>query len=425
MRFQVLGPLEVDADGGPVVLGGPKERLLLALLLARPNQVVSLEMLVRGLWGEQPPPTAAKTLQSHIKRLRRALEPDRARGAAGQVLVTRQPGYLLRVAPGALDVAQFEELTAQARQALAGGQVDAAASLLRQALGLWRGGAFEEFLDTDVGAAESDRLAELRLVALEDRVEADLRLGRHRELVAELEGLVREQPLRERLWAQLLLALYRSGRQADALLAYQRARSVLVEELGIDPGAELRRLHAAVLAQDPVLDLPPTTEAAAAGELREGLEAVGPVFVGRAAELAWLQAGWTRARADNGGLVFLAGAQGIGKTRLAAELARQVHDQGGRVLYGRSILAAHDPLQLFTQALAGWGSIGWGGARRRAIPGGLRRGAGQPAGQPAGHCGAAGPGRPAPGPGADAGGAGWSCVRERHTAVAGVGRLPG
>jgi DNA-binding SARP family transcriptional activator len=251
MRFLVLGPLEVEADDGPVVLGGPKERLLLALLLTRPNQVVSVDALVLGLWGEHPPATAAKTLQSHVKRLRRALEPGRARGAAGQVLVTRQPGYLLRVAPGALDAARFEELTAQAGRALADGAAPAAGSLLREALGLWRGQAFEEFLDSDVAVAESDRLAELRLVALEDRIEADLRLGRHRKLVAELEGLVREQPLRERLWIQLLVALYRSGRQADALLAYQRARSVLVEELGIDPGAELRRLHAAILAQDP------------------------------------------------------------------------------------------------------------------------------------------------------------------------------
>src|SRR4029450_11335617 len=220
MRFQVLGPLEGDADGGPGGVGGRqggrREPLLRALLLTRPNQVVSVEALLRGLWGEQPPPTAAKTLQSHVKRLRRALEPDRARGAAGQVLVTRQPSYLLRVAPGALDVAQFEELTATARSMLSQGQADASASLLRQALGLWRGGAFaefldtdlgggegdrragrwgafEEFLDTDFGAAESDRLAELRLAAVEDRIEAELRLGRHRELVAELEGLVREQ----------------------------------------------------------------------------------------------------------------------------------------------------------------------------------------------------------------------------------------
>jgi len=351
MRFQVLGPLEVEADDGPVLLGGPKERLLLALLLTRPNQVVSVEALIAGLWGEQPPPTAAKTLQSHIKRLRRALEPGRARGAAGEVLVTRQLGYLLRVTPGALDAMRFEELTATGRRALGDGSVALAGSLLGEALGLWRGRPFQEFLDSDVVVAESDRLAELRLGALEDRVEADLRLGRHRELVAELEGLVREQPLRERLWAQLLVALYRSGRQADALLAYQRARSILVEELGIDPGAELRRLQAAVLAQDPGLDLP-ATGAAAAGELPEELEPIGPVFVGRSAELAWLRATWTQATQGQGGVVFLAGRRGIGKTRLAAELAREVHSQGGRVLYGRCTPAAHDPLQPFAQTPA-------------------------------------------------------------------------
>jgi YVTN family beta-propeller protein len=272
MRYRVLGPLEAETDTGPVTLGGQKERLLLALLLARPNQVVPVEALVEGLWGEKPPPTAAKTLQSHVVRLRRALEPDRARGAAGEVLVTREPGYLLRVAPGALDATRFEELAAGGRRALHDHSVERAGSLLREALALWRGRAFEEFLDADLGAAESDRLAELRLVALEDRIEADLRLGRHRELVAELEGLVREQPLRERLWAQLLLALYRSGRQADALLAYQRARSILVEELGIDPGTELRRLHAAILAQDPALDLLAPPEAGPSQELVVGQE---------------------------------------------------------------------------------------------------------------------------------------------------------
>jgi WD40 repeat protein/DNA-binding SARP family transcriptional activator len=358
MRFRVLGPLEVEADDGPVLLGGPKERLLLALLLTRPNQVAAVEALIRGLWGEQPPPTAAKTLQSHIKRLRRVLEPGRARGAAGQVLVTREPGYLLRVAPGALDAARFEELTAQAHRALDSGAADTAASLLRQALGLWRGQAFEEFLDSDLTVAEADRLAELRLAALEDRIEADLRLGRHRALAAELEGLVREQPLRERLWAQLLLALYRGGRQADALLAYQRARSVLVEELGIDPGAELRQLQAAILAQDPGLDLPPAAAVAAARELPEALQPVGPAFVGRAGELAWLRAAWTRASSGRGGAAFLVGGQGMGKTRLAAELAREVHDRGGWVLYGRCEPAPSEPLRPFAQALAGWGAAG-------------------------------------------------------------------
>jgi DNA-binding SARP family transcriptional activator len=356
MRFHVLGPLEVEADDGPLVLGGPKERLLLALLLTRPNQVVSVEALVRGLWGEQPPPTAAKTLQSHVKRLRRALEPGRARGAAAEVLVTRQPGYLLRVAPRALDATRFEELTAQARRALADGHADSAASLLHEALGLWRGQPFEEFLDADVAVAEADRLAELRRAAVEDRIEADLRQGRHRELVAELEGLVREQPLRERLWAQLLLALYRAGRQADALLAYQRARSILVEELGIDPGAELRRLHAAVLAQDPGLDLPPTAEPGQARKLPQALSVAGPAFVGRAAELAWLQAAWTRAAHGRGGVAFVAGGPGMGKTRLAAELAQELHDQRGWVLYGRCTPGPNDPLQPFEQALAGWGS---------------------------------------------------------------------
>ena len=326
MQFRVLGPLEVEADSGPVVLGGPKERLLLALLLARPNRVVSVEALIQGLWGGHPPKSAGKTLQAHVVRLRRALEPGRARGAAGELLVTRQPGYLLRVAPGALDAARFEELTEAARRALAD------------------------------GAAEADRLADLRLVAVEDRIEADLRLGRHRELVAELERLVRDHPLRERLWAQLLLALYRSGRQADALLAYQRARSVLVEELGIDPGGELRRLHAAVLAQDSALDSPPTAEPSPARELPPALRFVGPAFVGRAAELSWLRAAWTRATDGRGGVVFVAGGQGMGKTRLAAEFAREVHDQSGWVLYGRCIPEPNDPLQPFVQALTGVGA---------------------------------------------------------------------
>jgi WD40 repeat protein/DNA-binding SARP family transcriptional activator len=364
MRFRVLGPLEVEADDGPVVVRGQKERLLLALLLTQPNRIVPVEVLIRGLWGEHLPPTALKTLQSHVMRLRQALEPGRGRGAAGEILVTRQPGYLLRVSPGALDATRFMELTAAARRALADGAVQTAATELRKALGLWRGQAFEEFLASDFGAAEAARLAELRLVAVEDRIEADLELGRHRELVAELDELVREQPLRERPWAQLLLALYRSGRQADALLAYQRARSILVEELGIDPGTELRRLHAAILAQDPGLDLPPKAEPGPAEELPEALLPVGPAFVGRAAELALLWAAWTRAADGRSGAVFVSGPQGIGKTRLAAEFARQVHDQGGWVLYGRCAAEASDPLQAFAKALGGGGAS----AQRLRVP---------------------------------------------------------
>jgi DNA-binding SARP family transcriptional activator len=357
MRFLVLGPLEVKADDGPVVLGGQKERLLLAQLLTRPNQVVPVEALVRGLWGEHPPPTAAKTLQSHVVRLRRALEPGRARGAAGAVLVTREPGYLLRVAPGALDAARFEELTAAGRRALADGSIELAGSRLREALGLWRGRAFEEFLDTDVAVAESDRLAELRLGALEDRIEADLRLGRHRELVAELEGLVREQPLRERLWAALLLALYRAGRQADALLAYQRARAVLVEELGIEPGAELRRLQAAILVQDPALDMARGgPKVGAAAGLPGPLALVDTPCLGRAKELALLQEAWEQLTPERGGAVFVAGSAGIGKTRLAAEFAHQVHGQGALVCYGRCAPPPGLPLQPLAQVLSRLGA---------------------------------------------------------------------
>jgi DNA-binding SARP family transcriptional activator len=250
MEFRVLGPLEaIGNDGRPVRLGGQRERALLALLLTRPNQVVSVDALVDGVWGGQPPRSAEKTLQSHVVRLRRTLEPTRPRGAPGEVLVTREPGYLLQVAPGALDAARFEELVRQGRGQLAAGDPQAGAATLRRALSLWRGPAFQEFQHTGFAQAEAGRLAELRLGVIEDRVHAELAVGRDRELVAELEGLVGEQPLRERLWAALLLlALYRAGRQADALRAYQRARAMLVEELGIEPGAELRRLQAAILA---------------------------------------------------------------------------------------------------------------------------------------------------------------------------------
>jgi SARP family transcriptional regulator, regulator of embCAB operon len=254
MRFGVLGPLEVIAESGPVPLGGQKQRVLLAVLLTRPGRVVSVDALIQGLWADDPPPSADKTLQSYVVHLRRTLEPDRPRGAAGTVLVTRDPGYLLRVAPEELDAARFAELATRGRRLLGAGVVEAAAATLREALGLWRGEAFEEFPQVDACAAEATRLAELRLGAVEERVEADLALGRHRELLAELEGLTRDHPLRERLWGQLLVALYRCGRQADALLAYQRARAPLVEELGIEPGVELRRLHTAVLAQDPGLE---------------------------------------------------------------------------------------------------------------------------------------------------------------------------
>jgi DNA-binding SARP family transcriptional activator len=320
MEFRVLGPLEaIGDDSRPVRLGGQRERALLALLLTRPNQVISVDALIDGVWGGAPPRSAEKTLQSYVVRLRRTLEPTRPRGAPGEVLVTREPGYLLQVAPQALDATRFEQLVSEGRGRLAAGDSQAGATMLRQALALWRGPAFQEFEPTGFARAEAERLAELRLGAIEDRVHAELAGGRDRELVPELEGLVDEQPLRERLWAALLLALYRAGRQADALRAYQRARTMLVEELGIEPGAELRRLQAAILAQDPALDVVHAgRQVRVVPELPGPLALVGPPCLGRAAELVLLQDAWKQLTRDQGGAVFLVGPAGIGKTRLAA-----------------------------------------------------------------------------------------------------------
>ena len=355
MEFRVLGPLEaIGDDGRPVRLGGQRERALLALLLTRPNQVISVDAIVDGLWGGAPPRSAEKTLQSHVVRLRRTLEPARPRGAPGEVLITREPGYLLRVAPQALDATRFEQLVRQGREQLTAGDPRAGAATLRQALALWRGPAFQEFQHTSFAQPEAERLAELRLGAIEDRLHAELAAGKDRELVPELEGLVAEQPLRERLWAALLLALYRAGRQADALRAYQRARTMLVEELGIEPGVELRRLQAAILAQDPALDL---IRAGPQVQPRLGLPSplalVDMPCLGRAKELAFLQDAWEQLTRGQGGAVFVAGPAGIGKTRLAAELARHVHEQGALVCYGSCAPPPALPLQPLAQILSG------------------------------------------------------------------------
>ena len=360
MEFRVLGPLEaIGNDGRPVRLGGPRERALLALLLTRPNQVVSVDAIVDGVWAGEPPKSAQKTLQSYVVRLRRALEPARPHGVPGEVLITREPGYLLRVTPRALDAGRFEELVRQGRGQLAAGEAQAGAATLRHALALWRGPAFQEFQHTGFARVEAERLGELRLGAIEDRVHAELAGGKDRELVPELEGLVSQQPLRERLWAGLLLALYRSGRQADALRAYQRARTMLVEELGIEPGAELRRLQAAILAQDPALDLVSTGRQVQLVRELPGplaLALAGPPCLGRANELAFLQDAWKQLTRGQGGAVFVAGPAGIGKTRLAAELAHQVHDQGALVGYGRCAPPPAPPLQPLAEILWGLGA---------------------------------------------------------------------
>jgi DNA-binding SARP family transcriptional activator len=322
MEFRILGPLEVLAGGRAVALGGSKQRALLALLVLHANETLTPDRLIDELWGDHPPATAAKTVQAHISRLRKALAAD------GGAVVTRAHGYELELDPDCLDAHRFERLLGDGRCALAAGRPELALTTLQDALALWRGAPLADLAYERFAQGEIARLEDLRLVALEQLVEAKLALGRHAELVGQLETLIAQHPYRERLRAQLMLALYRSDRQADALQAYQNARRTLVEELGIEPGERLRRLERAILAQDPSLQLPASEEPAAAVEPRSA-------FVGRERELAALVAGLDDACAGRGRLFLLGGEPGIGKSRLADELMGYARARGARVLVGR------------------------------------------------------------------------------------------
>ena len=246
MQFRVLGPLEVDAGTGPIPLGGPKQRAVLAHLLLHPNQLVPSGALIDELWGDEPPETARNTLQTYMSHLRKALGEGR--------LVWRSPGYVLSVDPSELDSARFDDLVRDAKKALA---VDPSVgvSLLDDALALWRGPAFADVAEESSLLAEASKLDDLRLAAQEERLDGLLGSGQTGRAVGEAEALLARHPLRERPWGQLMLALYREGRQADALAAFQRARAILADELGIDPSPELVRLHERILGQDPALDL--------------------------------------------------------------------------------------------------------------------------------------------------------------------------
>jgi len=252
VEFGVLGPLEVTAGGQSLALAGARTRAVLALLLVRANQVVSSDRLLEELWPGQPADRATDSLQVRLSELRKAL---RSAGEAGR-LATRSPGYLLRVEPGELDSLRFEQLAAEGDTALAAGDAATATQRFDQALGLWRGPALAGFDAVPSARAEAGRLEEQRLAALESRAEALLAGGRHRDLIAELESLTAAHPLRERFWSLRMLALYRAGRQADALHAYRELRDILVADLAIEPGPELRELHARILRQDPALEGP-------------------------------------------------------------------------------------------------------------------------------------------------------------------------
>jgi predicted ATPase/DNA-binding SARP family transcriptional activator len=323
VEFRILGPLEAVEDGRLIRLAGGRQRTLLALLLVHANEVVSSDRLIDGLWGEQPPATAAKVLQNLVSQLRRSL--------AGNLISTRAPGYVLRVEPDAIDARRFESLVQDGQRALAGGDAAEAARVLRAGLGLWRGAALDEFAYEPFAEAEAARLEALRLRAFEERIEADLALGRFADLVGELERLVREHPLRERTRGQLMLALYRSGRHAEALQAYQDGRRLLAEELGLEPGAALQQLEQQILRQDPALTPSPVASAPTEESRRESvtgaaprtnLPAQGTPLVGRKRELN--EAGTLL---QEHRLLTLVGPPGTGKTRLAQQLAAGAIDR--------------------------------------------------------------------------------------------------
>ena len=267
MDFRLLGPLEVVGDDGALALGGTKQRSVLAMLLLHANQVVSTDRLIDSLWGASPPFTCTKTIQVYVSRLRKAIGDNR--------LVTHAPGYVLYVDQAELDLARFEQLVIEARRA----SPESASEKLRDALALWRGAPLADLAYEQFAQAEIARLEEMRLGAVEQRLEADLALGRHDELVAELETLIAHHPLRERFRYQLMLALYRSARQAEALDAYRQARQELADELGLEPSESLKQLEAAILRQDPELLLaaePPVVRAAPAPASPERAVLVAP-----------------------------------------------------------------------------------------------------------------------------------------------------
>ena len=241
MLYQVLGPLEISADERPVVVRGGKQRALLAMLLLNANRVVSVDRLVDALWEHNPPETAPKAVQVYVSQLRKLLGKER--------LETRPPGYLLRIDGEEFDASRAERLANEGR--------------FHEALALWRGQPLAEFAQDAFARPEIARLEELRLTCLEQRIDADLAARRHAALVGELEALVMEEPLRQRLRGQLMLALYRCGRDAEALDAYRSLHRALVTELGIEPAKELRELQQAILRQDPMLSLPESRAASA------------------------------------------------------------------------------------------------------------------------------------------------------------------
>jgi YVTN family beta-propeller protein len=363
MDYRILGPLEVSDDGRLVGLGGDKQRALLAILLVHANEVVSADRLIDDLWGESPPASALRTLQAYVSRLRKALDAtgvvpapsagDPAAGSADGVLLTRGHGYLLRLAPGELDADRFRGLVEQGRDALAAGRPEEAAHILREGLALWRGPPLADFTYEAFAQAPIAQLEELHLGAVEELVEADLALGRDRELVGELRELVERHPLRERLRMHLMLALYRRGRQAEALEVYQEFRFGLSEQLGLDPGPRLQQLEAAILAGDPSLEPPAAS--------RPPAEPTTSAPAGRRATLER-----PRRRLALGGLILIAVAAGatvlVSLGGGAARLSAITADSVGAINPASGAISAEVPVGSSPSGVAAGAGAVWVGS---------------------------------------------------------------
>ena len=338
MEVRILGPLVVvDDHGTEVSFKGARLRALLGLLVLHSGEVVPADRIIEELWGDDQPVDSSSALQNQVSRLRASL---RAAGA-GDCIETKPPGYVMTVGPDELDARRFEDAVDAGRHLLEGGEAEEASAMLRSGLDLWRGDVLADLVDEEIGVAARARWNELRRVALEDRIDADLAAGRHNALVGELEAMVTDEPLRERRTAQLMLALYRSGRQADALRAFASTRQHLAEELGIDPSSELRRLEEAILVQDPDLDAPVAESAAPAATLRTRTPTIAAPLtpcIGRETDLVEIEEHLTKNR-----LLTLVGPGGAGKTRLAIEAGRRIGggSEGGAALV--ELVAAETP----------------------------------------------------------------------------------
>ncbi len=320
--LRILGPVEVSGSAGLAVLGGAKQRLVLVMLALADGRVVPSDRLVDAVWGDGAAESARRTLQVYVSTLRNALAKA---GVEGDTIIRDGSGYRLTLPVETFDHFRFSRLLAEGQRLLGEGKPAAASDSLRDALALWRGPALGDLADQIALSGEAQRFEELRLVCIEERVETDLALGHHAELVGELDQLIAQHPLRERVRGQVMLALYRSGRQAEALDAYQATRALLVEELGIEPGAPIQELHRRILQQDPGLDLPHADSTAASAEMsgRSKLPVPASSFLGREAELYTVSRHLTDGATK---LLTLTGPGGTGKTRLALKAAADTSD---------------------------------------------------------------------------------------------------